>query len=126
MNMIETMIDGGYNMENSNSSTNDMVIERMGLINTKNKDVKKKILTYFKKMIGYIYKNNLGDTDFGWAALIIINNVLLCDGDWKKYKFKPSEIHTKFDNELAMANNDHRITINNLTDYYTISKIYQY
>lgn len=126
MNMIETFIANGYNMENSNSSMNDRVIEKMGLITTKNKAVKKKLQSYFKKMISYIYNNNLSDTMFGWAALIIVNNVIRRDGEWKKFRFNPSEIHSHYDNELITANNNDSIAIKNTTDYYADSKIYRY
>ena len=126
MNMIETLESHGYNMQNCNSKENDKVLKDMGLVMVDDKKVKSKIITYFKKMISYIYNNNLGDTMFGWAALIIVNNVIRRDGDWKKFKFNPSEIHTHYDYELITANNNDSIAIKNTTDYYADSKIYRY
>lgn len=126
MNMIETLEGQGYNMQNCTSSKNDKVLEEVLMLNNENKKVKRKMITYFKKMISYIYNNNLGDTMFGWAALIIVNNVIRRDGDWKKFKFNPSEIHSHYDYELITANNNDSIAIKNTTDYYADSKIYRY
>ena len=113
-------------MQNCTSSENDKVLEEVLMLNNENKKVKRKMITYFKKMISYIYNNNLGDTMFGWAALIIVNNVIRRDGDWKKFRFNPSEIHSHYDNELITANNDDSVAIKNTTDYYADSKIYRY
>lgn len=126
MNMIETLENHGYNMQNSNSIENDKVLKDMGLIMVDDKKVQNKMITYFKKMISYIYNNNLGDTMFGWAALIIVNNVIRRDGDWKKFKFSPSEIHSHYDNDLISANNNDSIAIKNTSDYYAISEKYRY
>lgn len=104
MNMIETLETRGYDFSNFDNPENGEIYKNMGLLpEIKDEKTKKNIIKYFNKTVKYIYKNNLGDEKFGWAALPIVYRVISRDGDWKKHNFVPENIKYRYENELVKA-----------------------
>ena len=101
MDIIETLINAGYDFTVFNSNHNNEILENIGLTpEITDEKTKKNLLKYYNKGIKYVYENKLGPTIFGYSFLAIIYRVVRTDGDWKRFKFNPKEIKKVFERYL--------------------------